>query len=425
MTVTRPSLRHNFSWTFTGNLVYAASLWVVLSLLTKVGDTGTVGRFSLASVIATPIIMFSNLQLRALLTTDARGDYTLSDYVGLRLMALPIGMVAVVIVAILGYSGDQILVISLFALARVVESGSDILYGYAQKRERLDLVARSMIIKGIATVVVVGGTYVLTHSLPAAMMALVIAWLLPLLFYDLPQCRKLTADVDGDSLRPAWRWASLRSLIWTALPMGVVMLLIQLRNTIPRTILESHYSEDELGIFAALAYLVIVGTTVTLALAQSSLARLSVYYAQGEARAFRRTVGKLVLLGMGLGVAAVLVAWLLGEPILDLIYEKEYGDHADLLVLIMAAGGVLFVANLLGAPATATRNFRGQMVVHLINVGVLYGLGTALIPSLGMTGTAWTMLGGAVWVTLGYGGLVWYGYRRLVARSKAGVEVSA
>ncbi|MDX2475703.1 MAG: lipopolysaccharide biosynthesis protein [Candidatus Krumholzibacteria bacterium] len=421
--MTRPSMRHNFSWTFAGNLVYAASLWVILSLLTKVGDTGTVGRFSLASVIATPIVMFGNLQLRALLTTDVRGDYTLSDYVGLRLLALPVALVVVVVVAVLGYSGDQILVIGLFGLARVVESCSDILYGYAQKRERLDLVARSMIIKGIVTVVVVGGTYVATLSLPAAMSALVAAWLVPLLAYDLPQCRKLTGELVGDSLRPAWRWPNLRSLVWTALPMGVVMLLIQLRNTIPRTILEAHYSENELGIFAALAYLVIVGTTVTLALAQSSLARLSVYYAEGQAGPFRRTVGKLVLIGVGLGVAAVLVAWLLGAPILNLIYEEEYGDHADLLVLIMAAGGVLFVANLLGAPATATRNFRGQMVVHLINVGVLYGLGTTLIPRLGMIGTAWTMLGGALWVTVGYAGLVWYGYRRLV--STTGAEVTS
>ncbi len=423
MTATRPSLRHNFSWTFMGNLVYATSLWVILSLLTKVGDTGTVGRFSLASVIATPIIMFSNLQLRALLTTDARGDYTLSDYVGLRLMALPVGLAIVLVVAIWGYSGGQILVIGLVGLARVVESCSDILYGYAQKRERLDLVARSMIIKGVATVAVAGGTYALTLSLPAAMAALVVAWLVPLLVYDLPKCRQLAGEVEGDCLRPAWRWTHLRSLVWTALPMGVVMLLIQLRNTIPRTILEAHYSENELGIFAALAYLVIVGTTVTLALAQSSLARLSVYYAEGLARPFRRTVGKLVLIGVGLGVAAVLVAWLLGAPILNLIYEEEYGDHADLLVLIMAAGGILFLANLLGAPATATRSFRGQMVVHLVNVAVLYGLGSALIPRLGMVGAAWTMLGGALWVTIGYGGLVLLGYRRLV--SMVGTEATS
>jgi O-antigen/teichoic acid export membrane protein len=416
MTVTRPSLRQNFSWTFLGNVVYAASLWGILALLTKVGAPETVGRFALGSAIATPIIMFGNLQLRAVLTSDARDEHALGDYLGLRVLALPLGVGAVLLVAILGYSGGQVLVIGLFALARAVESGSDILYGYAQKRERLDLVARSMIIKGLASLAIVGVVFGVTRSLPAAMAALVVAWLVPLVAYDVPQCRRLAASFPGDGLRPTWRWASLRHLAWTALPMGVVMLLIQLRNTIPRTILEANFGEAELGIFSALAYLVIVGTTVTLALAQSSLARLADYYAAGQAEAFGRTVGKLLLVGVALGGAAVLVAWRLGAPILNLIYEREYAAHADLLVLIMAAGAVLFLANLLGAPATATRNFRGQMAVHLVNVLVLYGLGLTLIPRLGMWGAAWTMLGGAAWVTLGYGWLVWRGYRQLRAR---------
>jgi O-antigen/teichoic acid export membrane protein len=272
-----------------------------------------------------------------------------------------------------------------------------------------------MIIKGLASVVICGATFAWSRSLPWALAALVVAWLVPLLTFDLPQCRRLAALNPGDSLRPAWRWPRLRTLAWMALPMGVVMLLIQLRNTIPRTLLEAAVGEEALGIFSALAYLVIVGSTVTLALAQSSLARLSVYYAAGQARAFGRTVVKLMLLGVGLGTAAVLVTWLLGGPILNLIYSPEYAAHADLLVLIMAGGGMLFLANLLGAPATATRNFRGQMLVHLLNVGVLYGLGAALIPRLGMAGAAWTMLGGAAWVTLGYGGLVWYGYRQMLA----------
>ena len=47
MTAPRPSLRQNFSWTLLGNVVYAASLWGILVLLTKVGDPATVGRFSL------------------------------------------------------------------------------------------------------------------------------------------------------------------------------------------------------------------------------------------------------------------------------------------------------------------------------------------------------------------------------------------
>jgi O-antigen/teichoic acid export membrane protein len=415
MTTARPSLRRNFSWTLAGNVVYAASLWGILSLLTKLGTPETVGRFSLGSIIATPIIMFSNLQLRSLLASDARGEHSVGEYIGLRLVALPVGLAATLVVARVGYAPEQVLVIGLFALARAVEAGSDILYGYAQKRERLDLVARSMILKGVCSLVLCGSVFALTRSLPWALAALTAAWLVPLLAYDLPRCRALAATVPGDSLRPVLRGAALGRLAWTALPMGLVMLLIQLRNTIPRALLEKHHGEGELGIFAALAYLVIVGTTITLALAQSSLARLSAYHAEGRARAFGRTVGRLVAVGVGLGVGAVLAAWLVGRPLLAFIYRPEYAAHHDLFVLVMAAGGVLFLANLLGAPATASRTFRGQLAVHLVNVAVLAGAGAWLIPARGMTGAALTMLAGGVWVVLGYGILVVLAYRRIAA----------
>ena len=62
-----PSLRHNFLWTLSGNLVYATCLWGMLVVLTKLGSPGVVGRFSLAAAVATPVFMFANLQLRAVL----------------------------------------------------------------------------------------------------------------------------------------------------------------------------------------------------------------------------------------------------------------------------------------------------------------------------------------------------------------------
>ncbi len=403
-----PSLRHNFLWTLSGNIIYAACLWGLLVVLTKLGSPGLVGRFSLASAVATPIFVFANLQLRAVLVSDARDEHEFRDYLGVRLLMFPLALAVIAVAAVLGYSGAQVAAIMLFGLARGVESLSDIFYGYAQKNERMDLVARSMIIKGIASLALFAGAFYWTRDLLPALGAMVAGWVVPLLVFDIPRCRAHMSGV-GESLaglRPRWRMPSVRGIVWTALPLGLVMLMIQLRNTIPRTLLENGHGEEMLGIFSALAYIVIAGNMVVLALSQSSIARLSRAHAAGDMDAFRATVIKLVYVGLLIGAAGVGVAKVAGGPILSFLYDPEYALYGDTFLIIMAAGGISYVGSLLGAPATAMRAFGAQLKVHSVNTVVLLALGWFLIPRYGMTGAAWTMLGGATTVTVSYAFIV-------------------
>lgn len=191
-----------------------------------------------------------------------------------------------------------------------------------------------------------------------------------------------------------------------ALPLGFVMLLVTLRNTIPRTILEGVFGEEELGIFSALSYLVIAGSTIIMALSQSSLARLARYYVEGNKAAFRSTIQKILGVGVFTGAAGVLVAAFIGKPLLSILYSPEYAEHNRLFVWIMVAGGVTYVGSLMGSPVMAMRHFRDILWVYLGNSLLLLVLAWYLIPKYGMTGAAWAMLGGAIGVLMGTGWLI-------------------
>ncbi len=416
MTDGQPSLRRNFSWTFLGNAVFAACLWGILVVLTKLGSPDVVGRFALGSAIATPAVMFANLQLRVVLATDATQAWEFRDYLGVRLLLLPVALLVVVAIAFLGYSREQALVIGVFGLVRCVESLSDIFYGFAQKHERMDLVARSLWIRGLSALAFFGGAFWLTGDLAISLGALAGGWLLTVLFFDYPRLRLLIRQSGEPSLRPRFKRDIVRSIVWLAWPLGLVMLLINLRNTIPRTFLESSFGEDQLGIFSALSYLVIAGSTVILALSQASIARLSRYYADGQRELFKGTILKILGLGMLIGLLGVLVAVLAGGFLLELLYSPEYAQHTDLFIMIMIGGALLYLASLLGAPVSAMREFRVQLWVYLINVILMVGMSSYLIPRHGMMGAAVVMLGCSVWLTSAYVYLVKRGIDRMAAR---------
>ena len=163
-----PSLKRNFSWTFMGNAVFAVCLWGMFSLLTKLGSKEIAGRFALGSAVATPFIIFVGLQFRVVLATDAKDSYEFRDYLGIRLVLLPAAFLVVVAVALLGYTKEQALVIGMFGLVRVVESVIDLCYGFAQKHERLDLIARSLWLRGVGALVAFGTVFVIIDQFAIA-----------------------------------------------------------------------------------------------------------------------------------------------------------------------------------------------------------------------------------------------------------------
>lgn len=417
MTIAEPSLRRNFSWTLFGNVVFSIALYGVLVVLTKLGTKEIVGRFSLGSAVATPFIMFANLQLRVLFVTDAENRHAFGDYLGVRLVAQPLAFLSIVVVAFVFYSWEQAIVITIFATAKIIESFTDLCYALAQKNERIDLMARSMLIRGPLAMLLFGIVFAASGSLPGALAGWALAWLLVMVFYDVPRARMIALDRGLPSLRPRFKGAIMKTIVWSALPMGLVMLLLQLRQTIPRTVLERYFGEGELGIFAALSYLVIAGSTMALALSQSAIARLSRYYADGNAIRFRDTVLKLFLFGVVLAGGGVLLALVAGEFLLRLLYTDEFAVHADVFVWIMAGGGLLYLAMLVAAPVSAMRRFTAQLWIQLANAALMLGLALWLIPDHGLMGAAWCMLGGAFWMLLSYTYLVFTGYRRLKART--------
>src|SRR5262249_33512279 len=89
------SLRANFSWSFCGNVVYAACQWGMLIVLAKLASPESVGRFALGLAVTAPVVMLSNLQLRGVLATDARQEHPYTDYLTLRLFTTS-GALAVV-----------------------------------------------------------------------------------------------------------------------------------------------------------------------------------------------------------------------------------------------------------------------------------------------------------------------------------------
>jgi O-antigen/teichoic acid export membrane protein len=365
----------------------------MLMVLAKLGSPEMVGQFALGLAVTTQIIMFANLQLRGVQATDARREYRFGHYLALRLLTTALAILVIAGIVIGGeFRQENALVILAVGASKAFESISDVVYGLLQHHERMDRIALSMMIKGLLSLSALGAAVYLTRSVFWGATVLAVVWAILLIAYDLPNAERVLNGRESESLRPCWDLPRLVRLTWLSLPLGFVMMLVSLDTNIPRYFIQHYLGERELGIFAAMGYLMVAGTTVIAALGQSASPRLAVYYAGRDLKAFRRLLGQLVGLGAALGAAGILAALVLGREILTAIYRPEYAENTAVFLWLTVAASVGYVASFLGYGMTAARYFRSQLPLSGL-CGAASALGCLwLVPRFGLMGAAWAGL---------------------------------
>jgi O-antigen/teichoic acid export membrane protein len=413
-----PTLRANFAWTLAGNVLYAGCQWGMLSVLAKLGSPSIVGQFTLGLAISAPVFMFTNLQLRAVQATDVSAESEFGNYFTLRLLATIAGLVFVAaILPVAGNSASVRNVILLVAVSKCIECMSDVTAGLLQREEQLKRVAISLMIRGIASVIVFSLSFALWRSLPLSVLAMSGLWMAVLWLYDIPNARKATGSPE-----PLLRFdrPQLRRLAMLGLPLGWAATLSSLNTNIPRYFLQHHLGLAEQGIFASLAYLVVVINLVVFALTQSVTTRLARLFAEGDHKQFVHVLTRLSSLGVLIVLAGVPASLSIGRPLLTLLYRREYADHIGLLALLVAVAGVTTIGSFLFCGLTAARQFRVQLPVYAAAVATAIAAAAVLVPRAGLMGAGYALL---VSVTVIVVGGMWV--LRGTLKSQVGITLKA
>jgi len=383
------SWRVNLLWTSAGTLVYAAGNWAILCLIAKLGTAEMVGQYALGLAVTAPVLMLAQMNLRAVLATDARGEHCFHDYWKLRLNGTLVGLAAIVALAAFGHERKTAAVIIAVGLAQAVEGVSDIYYGLMQRHERMDRITVSLIWKGTLSLAATGLGVWATGSVFWGVAAMFTGRLLVLVLYDAARGSRDFVAAEP-KLESNFRQSTARqlSLLWLAAPLAAVMLLNSLCTNMPRYFVDHYMGTRELGIFSAAASLVSLGNTMVNAIGQAVTPRLAKLLAWDGREKFASFSLGLMAAGGALGVCAVACAIWLGPWVLRLMFRPEYASHNDLLIVLMAAGAAGYVASMAGYAVTAARSFRPQAPVFALAAVVTLVACAWFIPTRGLAGAA-------------------------------------
>ena len=148
-----------------------------------------------------------------------------------------------------------------------------------------------------------------------------------------------------------------------------------------------------------------VGSTIVNALGQAATPQLARYFSRRESGQFRKLTLKLAGSVFALGVAGILVAALFGKVVLRVLYRPEYAAYSGLLVAVMSAAALGYIAIALGYVITSARAFNAQAPLFCA-VAASCGLASwLLVPRFGLVGAVLALAVAAL-VQIGGGALI-------------------
>jgi O-antigen/teichoic acid export membrane protein len=390
----RPRLGRSFSWTFAGNVIYGACQWGMVMVLAKLGSPEQVGQFALGMGICAPIWLFCNLHLREVQATDARRECGFREYLALRLSTALLAILAIALIAFAaGYSREMAVILIVIGFLRGLESLEDIFYGLLQQHERMDRICKSLLMKGPLALFALCAGFYLTRSVAWGVGCAAIAIGLVLVLYDIRGPASLLGAASAGSQKPGipmprWDARRLAEMAELALPLGFVTTLTSLTVNIPRYFLEHYSGRRELGIFAAMSYLMLAGTAVVVSLGQAASSRLAQHYSSGNRFAFSELLTKLLAIAVLLGISGVLAVVTFGQQLLRVFYGPQYLGNNDVFVWLMMAAGIGYVCTFLAYAMTAARCFKAQFPLFVLVALSAFVSCALLVPRDGTLGAA-------------------------------------
>ncbi len=339
--------------------------------------------------LCAPVFAFTNCNARSLVATDHKDINKLEDYFHLRMTSSTIAILVSVIATVF-YDSSLIYLVGISAIMKFVESISDLQQGLFQKYEALNYAAISLTANAVLMTAIVAGCITYFKNLESVFIGLISVKII-IVFFESFLLKKLNSDFSiTNILRHTKINEDVLNLLKISLPLGVAGALVSLNSNIPRYLIDKLVSSDQLGIYIGVSYFLVGAATVTVAVKQAVISRLSRYWHENYNQ-FKKLLIQLIILSLSVGSLSVFIIQLIGDEILVLLYGEEFNNQKNLMSLMFSAATLMAIYSFTNASLTIIRSLKIQAYISSISIAISIASGYFLVQNYGLIGAGITV----------------------------------
>lgn len=358
------SARDSYLWNMVSNMTNAFQSVLLLAIMTRTVGLTEAGIFSIAYANANLLLALGGYGMREFHNTDVGHKFSFSTYRSARLVTILAMLLTAVISCLISaarqdYSNYKTAVMILMCVWRAVDAFEDVYAGQYQSNDRLDVGAKVMALRMLASLAAFcAGLILLQDLLIALVIAIVTAVTADLLLLT------MTRHIAGEKAGRA-KLKDVFVLLKTCAPLCVAGFLTLYIGNAPKYAIDRILSDELQACYGFVAMPVFVIGLLNGFVFNPIMYKMSLMWQTNQISAFARRV--IIQIGIVAAITAVceLGAFLLGIPVLSWLYNTDLTAYKDELLMLLLGGGFLSLANLCASVLTIMRKHRYTMYMNL------------------------------------------------------------
>lgn len=354
----------NLGFLAASNILFASVHWVIVLAIAQKLDLIAVGQYGFSLAVASPLIILLEMEHRAILASDILNKINPFGYLYTRLgIFLIVVTLAVPILSyfiIFKFESELYLVVFLCVIFKMVNSLSDITYGYLMRIRHQRVVSISIALRASSTL---AGFLVGLYLYESLVWSIALSAALNLTVFLIFDLRIFFANCIANTERYRFNATDSIDLIRMSLPMSFVGVFSSLTSALPKYLLSIFSTTQSVGVFTVLYHFLSAGNTFTNSLNQYYMPIIASFFRLHSKLEFLRSVKFLLICNIIVGLTGILIALLLGDVLLVGLYGEELRGFRYDFIIVMLGALFAYLAVAFSNLAVVTRSFKRLPIV--------------------------------------------------------------
>lgn len=377
--------KKDICWNTIGVTLNAFTSLVYLVIVNRINGAENGGIFSFSYSVACLLFIIGGYATRTYQVADTAEKLNDSEYLLHKISTCGLMLIAGTLYCFLIREPVKRSAIIALTCLKMMEAFSDTPYAYIQKKDRLYLVGISLTIKATAEMVIFCVVDWLTNNMIAACIAIAAASGAVTLFFDMYYARRY---IILEKVRVNRLWALYKD----GFPIFIISFLSVYIINAQKYAMNGILSDELQAVFGII---IMPATFISLCgqyIMNPMLNQLVEFFKDKEYQKFKNSTYKLIKLLLLFWVLAEILAYLLGIPVLNLLYAISITQYkVDLLLIIL---GAVFYASayIFQNCLIVMQKNNYQIVIYLISSFIAVSVSPILITKFGIRGATMAYL---------------------------------
>lgn len=355
--------KSSFIWNMTGSMLVAFQSVILLMIITRTVGLIDAGIFTIAYANANLFLNIGKYGMRNFQVSDVRHQFSFSEYHTSRCITTLAMLIASVVYVLWSafaneYSFEKTAIIIWMCIFKLPDAIEDVYYGDYQKKGRLDVGGKALALRLLLTLVLFSICLVLFKNLLWSLIIATIVTFLIMVYFIRITRKNFYEEPYKDN-------RNIFILLKQCFPLAMGAFLSFYIGNAPKYAIDSMLSDEIQACYGFIAMPVFVIGLLNGFIFNPILYKISELWNKNKIKEFLSRVAVQVVIIVLITLICIIGAYIIGIPVLSLLYNTDLSSYKIELILLLLGGGFLGLTGLLSTVITIIR----------CQTGLLYGYG--------------------------------------------------